>query len=260
MTTGKIIVITGAGSGLGRWISIESAKRGYFPILVGRSGEKLRAVQRELVSLGISSDVEIADIRDHEGNKRAAEAILTRTKKVDVLINNAGFGYFAEAENLSYDNAREIMEVNLLGLIDWTSLFLPHLKQQQSGRIINIGSMAGKLATPKASAYAASKAGVIAYSNALRMEVKPHRISVMTVNTGPVKTPFSNKADPTGKYEKSVSRLAIRPEKLARIVVKNIDSREREITLPGYMNKAALLYSLFPKTVEQLGRKQFMKK
>ncbi|RKD75471.1 hypothetical protein ATL39_1170 [Sinobaca qinghaiensis] len=256
----KTVVITGAGSGLGRYISIESAKRGYYPILVGRSGEKLRSVQRELVDLGVPSDIEEADIRNHTDNKRASEAVLNRTKKIDVLINNAGAGFFAEADSLSYEKARQMLEVNLLGLIDWTSFFLPALKEQQNGRIINIGSMAGRIATPKASAYAASKAGVIAYSNALRMELKPHRVSIMTVNTGPVKTPFSNKADPTGEYEKSVKRLAIRPDKLARTIVKNMETRTREINLPGYMNKAAVMYSLFPKTVEQLGKRQFMKK
>lgn len=161
--------------------------------------------------------------------------IFDRSVKIDILINNAGFGVFANLTALSEAQIEQQFQVNTILPIRLIRRFNPRIQ------VINIASMAGKLPTAKSSVYAASKAALIIFSDALRLE-KPDLI-VTTVNTGPVRTKFheNNKA-----YLEKVGRHAISAAFVADKIVKNLGKKKREINLPWALALAAKLRPLFP--------------
>ena len=153
-----------------------------------------------------------------------------------------------------------MFDVNVLGLMACTSSVLPVMKRRKSGHIINIASQAGKMATPKSSLYSATKFAVLGYSNALRMELKNDDVFVTTVNPGPIATDFFATADESGNYIKSIEKIMLKPEVVARKIVDAMFTTKREINLPGWMNLASKVYYLFPRTVEMVGKRAFFKK
>ncbi|WP_156321172.1 SDR family NAD(P)-dependent oxidoreductase, partial [Bacillus sp. JCM 19041] len=142
-------------------------------------------------------------------------------------------GIFKHVWDIDQKETEQIMRVNVLGMIALTRTVIPIMKEKQSGHIIQIGSQAGKLATAKASVYAASKHAVIGYSNALRLELKPFNIAVSTVNPGPIATPFLKQADPSGSYEAVIKKWLLDPKKVAERVVRLIETPKREVNMHG---------------------------
>lgn len=123
-----------------------------------------------------------------------------------------------------------------------------------------IGSMAGKVATPKAAVYGASKHSIIGFSNGLRQELKPYGIHVTTVNLGPMDTNFFDTADPSGRYRQASARYMLQPDKVARKVISSIGKKKREINLPRWMSIGSKVYQLVPGVAEKLLGGQFNKK
>ncbi|HEY0221890.1 SDR family NAD(P)-dependent oxidoreductase [Lactovum miscens] len=162
---------------------------------------------------------------------------------IDILINNSGFGIFEELTNLSESQIDEMFKINTTDLIKLTRVLHPD-------KIVNIASISGKIPTAKSSVYAASKAAVIAFSDAIRMEGK----EVLTVNTGPVFTKFHAN---NGDYLKKVGKHAISSEFVAEKIVKNLDSKRRELNLPFSMALAAKARALSPKLFDKVSKKFF---
>ena len=130
----------------------------------------------------------------------------------------------------------------------------------QSGHIINIASMAGKMATPKSTIYSATKFAVIGFSNALRLELKPFGIHVTTVNPGPIETNFFNIADPNGSYLDKIGAMVLQADDLAKEIVNTFGKNKREINRPRLMNTAAFFYQVFPTIGDYLAGGIFNKK
>ena len=156
--------------------------------------------------------------------------------------------------------AERMFRVNVLGLMYMSKYVALHMAERRRGAIINIASIAGKIATPKASVYSATKFAVLGYSNALRLELKPLGISVLTVNPGPVRTDFFDIADESGHYLDSIGALSLNPEIVAEKVVKSIGTSRRELNLPEYMQLAHHLYELCPRLGDYLAGGIFNKK
>ena len=167
-------------------------------------------------------------------------------EKVDILINNAGFGEFAELSNLSDEQIDEMFKVNTLDLIKRTRDLRPELQ------VINIASIAGKLPTAKSTVYAASKAAVLAFSDALRLE-NPNLI-VTTVNTGPVRTKFhKDNVD----YLEKVGENAVSAEYVADKIEQVLGKKKREVNLPVQLAFVAKIRALFPSLVDNIGNRFF---
>jgi short-subunit dehydrogenase len=258
---GKTIVITGASGGLGKEIAIESAKQGARVVLVARNMEKLAALRQRLIETyqidAYAFQLNVALLSDVS---KVFTQIASEVGEVDVLVNNAGYGVFKEAFETDIGEAKAMFDVNVLGLMACTSSVLPTMKRRQTGHIINIASQAGKMATPKSSLYSATKFAVIGYSNALRMEVRKDHVFVTTVNPGPIATDFFEKADESGNYLKSIGKLILKPEAVARKIVGAMFTNKREINLPVWMNITSKFYYLFPRTTEFIGKRAFFKK
>jgi len=178
----KIILLTGASSGIGFDTAIALAKQGHKVYAAARRMERMEPLRKyDIVPLKM-------DVTDEESMHSGVQTILANEGRIDVLINNAGYGYFGAVENVPMTDARNQLDVNVFGLARLCQLVLPHMRKQHSGRIINTSSVAGKSVLYYGAWYHVSKFAVEAFSDALRMETQPFGIDVVIIEPGAIKT------------------------------------------------------------------------
>jgi short-subunit dehydrogenase len=256
----KVIVITGASSGIGRATAILSAKQGAVPVLLARSETALDALAQEIKLDAPNTGFYTVDVTNSKQVSTVIQEIIAYYGKIDVLINNAGYGVFSFFTETPLEEIKGMMEVNYFGLVHCTKAVLPHMLEQRNGHIINVASVAGKLATPKSSGYSASKFAVIGLTQCLRQELKGTGVSVSSISPGPVQTPFFDRADATGRYKRNVESFMIKPELVAKKILGTIHTRSADVTIPTYMHAGVLLYHLFPKFFERFVSPRLNKK
>lgn len=182
MKDSKVILITGASSGIG----YDAAQA------LARQGHKVYAAARRLKLMEpLNADgVQVLkmDVTDEASMQQGVEAVIQAEGRIDVLVNNAGYGFFGAIETVPMEEARKQLEVNVFGLARLTQLVLPYMRKQGSGRIVNTSSIAGKMAFYMGGWYNVTKYSVEAFSDALRMEVKPFGIDVVMIEPGAIKT------------------------------------------------------------------------
>ena len=247
----RTILITGASGGLAQ--EIVKLLPDDQLILLGRNREKLAQLygnhpQAELIEI---------DITDAQALEELVAELYQRYGKIDVLINNAGYGIFEEFDQISDQNIHQMFEVNTFALMNLSRRFGARMKERGKGHIIKIISMAGLIATNKSSLYSATKFAAIGFSNALRLELMPYGVYLTTVNPGPIRTAFFDQADPDGSYLKSVDRFLLEPDAVARKIVRIIGKNKRELNLPVLLNLAHKFYTLFPKLADKLAGETF---
>lgn len=250
MQKSKTILVTGATSGVGYLIATKLSEKGHRVIATGRNTQSLN----ELAKLNIS--VVQSDLSTQSGAKNLVDQL----PPLDIAIFSAGIGTFEYATDLEEENLMEMLHVNIQAPMLLTKYIASQMKQQQQGQLIFIGSQAGKVATPKASVYAATKYAIIGYTNALRMELAPYNIHVTCIHPGPIDTPFIDHADRTASYRKAMKHVLLNPEKVANATIQTIGKKTREVNLPWYMGISSKLYAIAPNIVEKLGRNFFNKK
>lgn len=182
MKNEKVILITGASSGIGFDAAQTLAQQGHCVFAAARRTE----LMEPLKAYGVH--VIKMDVTDERSMKDGVETLIQAMGHIDVLINNAGYGYFGAIENVPMEDARRQLEVNVFGLARLTQLVLPYMRQQKSGRIINTSSIAGKMVFYMGGWYNITKYSVEAFSDALRMEMKPYGIYVVMIEPGAIKT------------------------------------------------------------------------
>ncbi|MGC6770283.1 oxidoreductase [Enterococcus sp. LJL128] len=178
----KVVLITGASSGIGYKTAELLAQKGYKVYGAARRIEKIEPLR----SLGV--EAVFLDITNEESMTNAIFQIISKENRIDILINNAGYGSYGAIEDVSIQEAKNQFEVNLFGLARLTQLVLPHMRKQHFGRIINVSSMGGRLTTYFGAWYHATKYALEAFSDALRLEVKPFGIDVSIIEPGGIKT------------------------------------------------------------------------
>jgi len=181
----KVVLITGASTGIGKETAIFLAKNGYTIYGAARRSDKLK----ELESLGIRTMA--MDVTNDESMVRGIQQIITVEGHIDILVNNAGFGSYGAIEDVSMQDARYQLDVNLFGAARLIQLVLPNMRKQHSGKIVNISSIGGKIATPFGGWYHASKFALEGLSDALRNEVRPFGIDVILIEPGGVKSEWA---------------------------------------------------------------------
>ena len=191
---GKIALVTGASSGIGEATAERLAKAGYKVYGTSRRGAQAGKRSFEMLPLDVTSD---------ESVEAAVGEVMRRDGRIDLLVNNAGFGVApAGAEESSINQARSIFETNFFGLIRMTRAVVPHMRRQGSGRIINIGSVLGFLPMPYGALYAATKHAVEGYSESLDHELRTRGIRVSVIEPAYTKTPFdANFMEPDAKLD-----------------------------------------------------------
>ncbi|SFJ02677.1 hypothetical protein SAMN02799624_03065 [Paenibacillus sp. UNC496MF] len=249
MLKGKIIVITGAASGIGAETARQLAKHGAMPILTGRSKAKLERTSRSIEG---PHGVYEMDVTDDGAVRTVLPEIAAAYGRLDVLLNNAGFGVFETLEDTPIERFEAMMDTNYMGIVRCTKAAVPIMRAQGSGHIVNVASMAGKLSTAKASGYAATKHAVLGFTNAIRPELAGFGIAVSAVNPGPIDTPFLNAADPTGAYFDRLKGFMLKPEQVAAAIVQVIRKRKPEVDLPRSAAIGIRIYGLFPRFADRV--------
>ncbi len=258
---GKVVVITGGSAGLGEQIAYTCAEKGAVVVVCARRIQLIGKVRTECErKRGVPAYAYQLDISSPENIDEIYEKITTEIGHVDVLVNCAGFGLFENFVDFDFEVARQMFEVNVLGLMYLTQKFAIDMSERGFGHIINIASQAGKIATAKSSVYSATKFAVIGFSNALRLELKPLGVFVTTVNPGPIATDFFDKADRSGEYLASVDWIVLNPKELAQKIVRSMGSSKREINSPVILEAASKFYQLFPHLGDYFAGSLFNKK
>ncbi|RKD90173.1 oxidoreductase [Mangrovibacterium diazotrophicum] len=180
----QVVLITGASSGMGKSAAHILNKQGYNVYAAARRTEKMEDLKESginVISLDLTSERSMVE---------AVNAIIDQDGKIDILINNAGYGSYGAVEDVPLNEARRQFEVNLFGMARLTQLVLPSMRMSNSGRIVNISSMGGKMYTPMGAWYHATKHAVEGWSDCLRLELKAFGIDVVVVEPGGIKTPW----------------------------------------------------------------------
>ncbi|WCR29811.1 SDR family oxidoreductase [Paenibacillus thiaminolyticus] len=255
--TGKIVLITGASSGIGALTAQAVAAKGAVPVLTGRSRNKLEAAV-----LGITAEhaVYTMDVTSDDDVERVITDVLKRFGRIDILLNNAGYGEFERVTDMSVARFAGMMDVNYMGVVRCTKAVLPHMLARRDGHIVNIASMAGKIGSPKSAGYSATKHAVLGFTNALRMELAGTGVAVSAVNPGPVDTPFFELADPSGQYVSNVRWFMMPPEKVVRHLLRIMETRRQEVDLPWLGALGMRFYSLFPRISNRIAARLLNKK
>lgn len=189
MPSERVILLTGCSSGIGRAAALETALRGHRVFATARNRNDLAELERRenLVALAL-------DVTDAASIRAAVDAVLARAGRIDALVNNAGYGQYGAAEEVTLDEWRAQFEVNLFGAIAVTQAVIPAMRRCGGGTIVNVSSVAGRVAVPFASPYSASKHALEALSDALRIELCSFGIRVCLVEPGPIETRFGDRA------------------------------------------------------------------
>lgn len=228
----KVVVITGAGSGIGRALAIDLAGRGAVLALSDWDQDGLRATEplvEERGALSVRGDV--LDVRDREAVHAYAASVAADLGRVDVLVNNAGVALHGDFEEASHEDFRWVIDVDLWGVVHGTEAFLPHLIASGDGHLVNMSSLFGLVGVPGQTAYNAAKFAVRGFSEALRQEMilAGHPVGVTSVHPGGIRTAIVRNARTTRSHDPAQlaldfeARLArTTPERAAERIVDGI--------------------------------------
>ncbi|HMQ60424.1 MAG TPA: oxidoreductase [Flavilitoribacter sp.] len=182
----KVILITGASSGIGKATALQLIKEGHTVY-----GAARRVDQMEDLAQAGGHALKM-DVLDEEQIVKGVRQVMDEQGKIDVLINNAGYGLYGSVEDLPLEAARRQFEVNIFGLARITKEVLPQMRERRSGKIINISSMGGKIYTPLGAWYHATKHALEGWSDCLRLELAPFKVQVVIVEPGAIATEFGD--------------------------------------------------------------------
>lgn len=219
---GKIVVITGASSGLGEAAARQLAAEGAIVVLGARRTDRLQTLVDELTAQGGQALALATDVTVRSQVTRLVDTAVERFGRIDVMLNNAGLMPQSLLESLHVDEWDRMIDVNIKGVLYGIAAALPHMQRQKSGQIINVSSVAGHKVGPGGAVYSATKHAVRALTEGLRMEVKPHRIRTTIISPGAVATELPNTVtDPNvaPRIRKLYQDVAIPADAFARAVV-----------------------------------------
>jgi short-subunit dehydrogenase len=246
------VLITGASKGIGLAMAMEWAARGYNILLVARNQAALdEAAFKIKKDFGVEAHCMAADLSEAGSPARILAWCEKNQYKVQVLVNNAGYGVSGAFAELSLEKQLHMMHVNMDAVVSMTHLFIPMLKKNKNAYILNIASSAAYQAVPFLSIYAASKSFVLVFTRGLRHELRGSGISVTCVCPGSTDTDFATTANVPEKALKTAEKVNMTPQAVARLAVAATLSGKAEL-VTGFINKlGAFLVWLFPKSLAE---------
>ncbi len=226
---GKVVVITGASSGLGEATARDLSAQGATVVLGARRADRIKSLADELTRRGGKALAVPTDVIHSEQVKKLVDSAVQAHGRIDVMINNAGLMPQSPLERLRIDEWDRMIDVNIKGVLYGIAAALPYMKQQKSGHIINVSSVAGHKVRAGGAVYAATKHAVLALSEGLRQEVKPYNIRTTVISPGAVATELPNsisEPDIAEGFHKFYEEFAIPSDSFARAVAFAISQPE----------------------------------
>lgn len=219
--SGKVVVITGASSGLGAATARVLSQQGAIVVLGARRADRIEALASELTSAGAKAVAIGTDVTNRGQVKELVDKAVESFGRIDVMLNNAGVMPLAPLEALKTDEWDQMIDVNLKGTLNGIAAALPYMKQQKGGHFINVSSVYGHKVGPNAAVYCATKFAVRALSEGLRQEVKPYNIRTTIISPGAVATELLehiSEKSIQAQTKDFVSKIAVPAETFARMV------------------------------------------
>ena len=251
----KVSIVTGSSSGIGFETSLALARDGYFTYATMRNLKKADEIQKVANEENLSLEVLELDVDDEKSAENAINTIIQEKGRIDVLVNNAGWGLWGTAEDVSLDEFRAQFETNFFSVVRMIQKVAPIMREQGSGYIVNISSVAGRIGLPASTAYVSSKFAIEGLSESLRYELGPFGVNVIIIEPGVIKTNFfdsmktAKKADVGETYRditlkvitgvKMMAEMGTPPKEVAQVIINSI---KEEKPLPRYIvgNDAAM--------------------
>ena len=251
----KVALVTGSSSGIGYETSLSLAREGYFTYATMRNLEKADIIKKIAEEENLPLKVIKLDVDDENSIENALKTIIDEKQRIDVLVNNAGYGIWGTAEDVSIKEFKEQFETNFFSVVRMIQKIAPIMREQGSGNIVNISSIAGRIGFPVSTAYISSKFAIEGLSESLRYELGPFGVNVTIIEPGVIKTNFfdsmrtAKKVDQSDVYRditikvmsgvKMMAEMGTPPKEVADVIIKSL---KEEKPLPRYVvgNDAAM--------------------
>jgi len=253
----KVVLITGASSGIGKDSAIEFAKLGANIVLVARRKEKLEQVADELKKFNVTILTCQCDVSNKEQVKEMSRIVLEKFDSVDILVNNAGFAIYGSVSDLTIDEIESQMETNYFGMIYCIKNFLPSMLGKQSGHIVNVASVAASFGLPGIASYCASKFAMLGFSEGLKHELKNTGVGITVVSPIMVRTNFFE--HPSFEKMPKFSPTSLSSKTVAKAILKAANSPRLEIIVPSVVRGAVWMKNTFPYFINPILGKSFKK-
>ena len=236
----KVVFLTGASSGIGEALAMAMANRGATLGLLARREELLKELAGKCERNGGWARYFAVDVTDAQAVAKAAESLRNEFGKIDILIANAGIGgNNSETRNLNPEAVAKVININLLGAVNAVSVVLPGMLENKSGQLVAISSLAGFRGLPKSAAYSASKAGMTAFFESVRLDVQSKGVAVTIVQPGFIKTPLTS-----GRVSKMPFLMEL--EDSIPLFLKAIERRVKFAAFPWQLASIVRLGTVFP--------------
>jgi len=242
---GMTALVTGASSGIGRCLAQRLSREGARVALVARRAGELETLAAEIRAAGGEALALPCDVSDLASVEQACAQTIARFGRVDLLVNNAGYGHHRTFLEWDLADMEHMMRVNYLGTLYFTKLLLPQMVDRGRGWIVFVASVAGRIGTAQESAYAATKFAMVGFAEALSIEVEDSGVHVLTVCPGLIRTPFFD-AEALERMPPAAHRHFVAPEKLVGAILKALARGSRQLTYPRSISLAYLVKALAP--------------
>ena len=259
----KVVLITGASSGIGKQTAIEFAKSGSSIILVARRKNKLEQVENELKQFNVNTLVCACDVSKKDQVEELSKIVLQKFDSIDILVNNAGFAIYGSVSDLSIDEIESQMETNYFGMIYCVKNFLPLMLKKKSGHIVNVASVGASFSVPGVSSYCATKFAMLGFSEGLKHELYGTGVGLTVVSPIMVRTPLFEHPSFTN-FSKFSTGVSLSSETVAKTIIKASNSSRLEIVVPSVARAAIWFKQTFPFLINpiigRIFRKQLTKR
>ena len=244
----KVALVTGSSSGIGYETSLSLAREGYFTYATMRDMKKADVIKKIAEKERLSLKVIELDVDNENSVENAIKTIIDEKQRIDVLVNNAGWGIWGTAEDVSIEEFREQFETNFFSVVRMIQKVAPIMRKQGNGDIVNISSIAGRIGFPVSTAYISSKFAIEGLSESLRFELGPFGVNVIIIEPGVIKTNFfdsmktAKKVDENDTYRditlkvisgvKMMAEMGTPPNEVANVIIKSLKEKK---PLPRYV-------------------------
>ena len=249
---GRVVIVTGASSGLGRAVAWRAARQGFIVVVAARRADRLTALARRIGATGGTALTVVADLARLEEQQQLIDAVVETFGRIDVLVNNAGMAVAGEFHEATPEDLRRQWDVNVTAVATLTRLALPYL-EAHGGVVINIGSALARIPMPGMGNYSPNKIAVRGLTEALRRELAPRGVRVCLVEPGPIATEFHAHAR---RKQILPAALVLSPAATSRPIVRLFDRPRSRIVVPAYLRPVLFaigaLGGLFPPLADLL--------